>query len=63
MLVVKLDEEILVFFGEENVSDVAKKSEHINQIYNFFFNPGAIIWYIGNKIEYVIYRRGVAELR
>ena len=55
--------EVLVFFGEANVSDVARKGKHVAQAYTFHFNPGAIIWYSQNTIEYVIYRCGVAEFR
>ena len=62
-LVMQIDGEVLVFFGEDNVSDVARKGKHVAQAYTFHFNPGAIIWYSQNTIEYVIYRCGVAEFR
>ena len=62
-LVMQIDGEVLVFFGEDNVSEVAGKGKHLAQAYNFYFNPGALIWYSQNSIEYVIYRLGVAEFR
>ena len=62
-IVLKIDDEVKIFLGEDDITKEAKKSKNVQSYTNFFFNPGAVIWYEGNTIDYVLKRKGRAEFR
>ena len=63
-IVLKLKDEVKIFFGDHDVSEEANRGEHLKpEKAEFFFSAGTVLWYSANTIEYVLYRKGSAEYR
>ena len=57
-LLLKVEEEVLIFIGEQDVTLTAKQGCLLATDKCFYMHSGAVLWTFQNKIEYVYLRNG-----